>query len=45
LSSSNVDHVNRRLAEVLEHLDAEIASGVIVSVEDTSLRIRSLPVE
>jgi predicted nuclease of predicted toxin-antitoxin system len=44
LSSSRVEVVNERLAEVLATIEHEVESGAIVSVEDARVRSRTLPV-
>lgn len=44
LSSSRIERVGERLRHVLPSLEAEIGSGAIVSIEDDSVRTRSLPI-
>ena len=44
LSDSRVENVNRTLESVLPDLESEVATGVIVTVEDGRFRIRRLPV-
>jgi predicted nuclease of predicted toxin-antitoxin system len=44
VSSSRVEAVNQRLAEVLATIEHEVESGAIVSVEDDCVRSRTLPV-
>ena len=45
LSSSRVENVNERLRNALPQLEEELGSGVIASIEDDSVRLRSLPIE
>ena len=44
LSDSRVDNVNRKLELVLPMLEDAVADGVIATVEDYRIRVRSLPV-
>jgi predicted nuclease of predicted toxin-antitoxin system len=44
LSSSRVEHVNSVLQAVLPRIEQDVPAGVIVTVEDTRIRRRQLPV-
>lgn len=44
LSSSRVEHVNATLAKVLPGLEEAVAEGAVVTIEDTRVRRRRLPV-
>lgn len=43
LSDERSEMVNRRLAEVLARCSEVLAMGAIVSVGDTTIRVRRLP--
>jgi len=45
LASSRIEHVNHLLEEALPHLDRDVEEGVIVTITDTSLRRRRLPLQ
>ena len=44
LSDSTVDNVNRKLELALPMLEDDVATGVIATVEDFRIRVRSLPI-
>jgi predicted nuclease of predicted toxin-antitoxin system len=44
LSDERAEFVNRRLASVLRESAEALAAGAIVSVSDTSIRVRGLPI-
>ena len=44
LSDSTVDNVNRKLELALPVLEDDVAAGVLATVEDFRIRVRSLPV-
>jgi predicted nuclease of predicted toxin-antitoxin system len=43
LSSSRVETVNATLDRVLPTIDADVAAGALVTIEDTRVRSRRLP--
>lgn len=43
LSDSKVENVNRRLELVLPMLEDDVSDGVIATIEDARVKIRSLP--
>jgi predicted nuclease of predicted toxin-antitoxin system len=45
LASSRVTHVNDVLARVLPQIEADLIRGSAVTVEDGSIRSRTLPIE
>ncbi len=45
LSSSRIEHVNAVLQKVLPTVESDLAAGAVVSVEDTRIRLRRLPIE
>ncbi|MBW1716320.1 MAG: DUF5615 family PIN-like protein [Deltaproteobacteria bacterium] len=45
LSSSRIEYVNKRLEEVLPKIEYDIEKGSIIVVEDSRIRVRSLPVQ
>jgi len=44
LSSSRIEYVNKRLEEVLPKIEYDVENGSIIVVEDSRIRLRSLPV-
>jgi len=44
LSSSRIEYVNKRLEEVLPKIECDVEKGSIIVVEDSRIRLRSLPV-
>ena len=44
LSSSRVEYVNTVLEKVLPQLEQDVLSGMMITVEDSRIRRRSLPV-
>lgn len=40
----NAEYINRRLETILPEIEADLARGVLVTVEDTRVRIRPLPI-
>ena len=44
LSSSRIENVNSSLERVLPMVEADLDAGAIVTVEDTRVRVRTLPV-
>ena len=44
LSSSRIEIVNAILERVLPLVEREVAAGAIVTVEDTRVRVRQLPI-
>jgi len=44
LSSSRIEYVNKRLEEVLPKIEYDVEKGSIIVVEDSRIRLRSLPV-
>jgi predicted nuclease of predicted toxin-antitoxin system len=44
LSDERAEFVNRRLASVVRERAEALAAGAIVSVSDTSIRVRGLPI-
>ena len=45
LSSSRIEYVNKRLEEVLPKIEYDIEKGSIIVVEDSRIRVKSLPVQ
>ena len=45
LSDSRVDNVNRVLSSVLFRLESQVSNGIAVTVEDSRVRIRRLPIQ
>lgn len=45
LSSSRIEHVNTVLQKVLPTVESDLAAGAVVTVEDTRIRLRRLPIE
>lgn len=43
LSSSRIEHVNARLTAVLAAVEATLLDGALVTVEDSTVRVRLLP--
>ena len=44
LSSSRIEYANKRLKEVLPKIEHDVEKGSIIVVEDSRIRLRSLPV-
>jgi len=44
LSSSRIEYVNKRLEKVLPKIEYDTKKGSIIVVEDSRIRLRSLPV-
>ena len=44
LSDERSEVVNRRLADVLSQCQSDIEAGAIISVSDTAIRVRRLPI-
>ena len=44
LSDSSVDNINRRLETILPALEEDVIAGVIATVDDFRVRVRSLPI-
>lgn len=45
MTTSDPESVTRRLLDVLPRIEGQLAGGCAVTVEDTTLRIRSLPIQ
>jgi predicted nuclease of predicted toxin-antitoxin system len=45
LSSSRIEHVNGVLSSLLPTIEADLAAGAVVSVEDQRVRTRRLPID
>lgn len=45
LSSSRIEYVNKRLKEILPKIEHDVEKGSIIVVEDSRIRLRSLPVQ
>lgn len=45
LSSSSIEYVNAVLQKVLPALEQDVLEGMIITVEDQSIRRRKLPIE
>ena len=45
LSSSRIQRVNDRLTEVLPVIEEDVTHGAIVTVDDSRIRTRKLPIE
>ena len=45
LSSSRIEHVNAVLQKVLPTVESDLVAGAVVTVEDTRIRLRQLPIE
>jgi len=44
LRSSRIEYVNALLSRVLPHLDAEGLEAALITIEDSAIRRRSLPI-
>jgi predicted nuclease of predicted toxin-antitoxin system len=44
LSSSRIEHVNTVLEKILPQIEQDVLSGMIITVEDSRIRRRSLPI-
>ena len=44
LSSTDLNIVNKKLLETLPHIEQQLQAGSAITIEDTAVRIRQLPI-